>query len=76
MLERILLNILLKKIKKAADRYGEEVYDIVHNSPSEHIAYTRGYALGGFSLATMCQIWWNNIHDGTPPPSAGMLLQQ
>lgn len=51
MLESILLNIILKKIKKAADRYGEEVYDIIHNSPSARVAYTRGYDLGGLSLA-------------------------
>ena len=79
MLEGILLNIILKKIKKAADRYGEENYDIVHNSPSACMAYTRGYALGGLCLGTMCQFWWNIIHDGTdgtPPPSAGMQLQQ
>lgn len=78
MLESILLNIILKKIKKAADRYGEEVYDIIHNSPSARVGYTRGYDLGGLSLATMCQFCWNKIHDGTdgtPPPSAGMLLQ-
>lgn len=79
MLESILLNIILKKIKKTADRYGEEVYDIVHNSLSARVAYTRGYALGGFSLATMGQTWWNNIHDGTdgtPSSSARILLQQ
>lgn len=74
MIEKLILGM----IKKAADRYGEEVYDIVHNSPTKYVAYTRGYVLGGYTLAGMCLILWNNVHggDGTPPPSAGMLLQQ
>lgn len=51
------------------ESYGDEIYDIVKNSPSRIIAYSRGFALGGPVLAMLCATWWDNISDdGTPPP--------
>lgn len=66
--------MLIKTIKDAVERYGEEIYDIVRNSPSRSVAYPRGLVLGGPILATLCVIWWNNHNNGAPPPSR-MLLQ-
>lgn len=49
--------MLIKTIKDAVERYGEEIYDIVRNSPSRSVAYSRGLVLGGPILATLCVIW-------------------
>ena len=68
----------IKTIKEAIEQYGEEIYDIVHNSPSKSIAYIRGLAIGGPTLATLCAIWWNyNNTDNNNEwnsPCSGMLL--
>lgn len=66
--------MFIKTIKEAAERYGEEIYDIVKYSPSRSVAYTRGLELGGSFLGILCAIWWDKYNDGTPPTS-GMLLQ-
>lgn len=61
-------------MKDAIDKYGIIISDIIHNSPSRGIAYARGFALGGIMLATLCALWWDDDHDGTPP-SSGLLLR-
>lgn len=38
---------MIKNIKDAVERYGEDIYDIVNNSPSRSNAYFRGLELGG-----------------------------
>ena len=68
---------MIKTIKDAVGRYGEDIYDIVNNSPSRSNAYFRGLELGGPVLAILCAVWWDNNNgnnDGIPPTS-GMLLQ-
>ena len=42
---------MIKTIKDAVERYGEDIYDIVNNSPSRSNAYFRGLELGGPVLA-------------------------
>ena len=66
--------MFIKTIKEAAERYGEEIYDIVKYSPSRSVAYAGGLELGGSLLGVLCAIWWDKYNDGTPPTS-GMLLQ-
>ena len=68
---------MIKTIKDAVERYGEDIYDIVNNSPSRSNAYFRGLELGGPVLAILCAVWWDNNNgnnDGIPPTSR-MLLQ-
>lgn len=68
---------MIKTIKDAVERYGEDIYDIVNNSPSRSNAYFRGLELGGPVLAILCAVCWDNNNgnnDGIPPTS-GMLLQ-
>ena len=68
---------MIKTIKDAVERYGEDIYDIVNNSPSRSNAYFRGLELGGSVLAILCAVWRDNNNgnnDGIPPTS-GMLLQ-
>ena len=48
---------MIKTIKDAVERYGEDIYDIVNNSPSRSNAYFRGLELGGPVLAILCAVW-------------------
>ena len=47
---------MIKTIKDAVERYGEDIYDIVNNSPSRSNAYFRGLELGGPVLAILCAV--------------------
>lgn len=60
---------IIKRIEDAIKQYGEILNDIIDTSESAFEAYTRGFAVGGFPIVTLCVAAWKTRGEngGTPP---------